>query len=169
MESLAWLQCVNGALKGRREHFQLIRLEKSFGPFCRQLFFLHRGEVLPELPGTAKNDVLELQYQDFEELLAKENPEALNFVLLDGEHPVGRLVIEEKEGDIEILNFVMLPQCRNRGLGGDLVLAMQEAASSQKNSLSIVIFKDNPSLDLFVRKGFTKQPIADGYLRCRWS
>jgi GNAT superfamily N-acetyltransferase len=76
----------------------------------------------------------------------------------DGD-PIGRLYLFRGKFDVRIVDIMLLPESRNAGLGGALLLAIQDEARSDGRTVSIHVERFNPALSLYQRLGF--QPVSE--------
>ena len=96
-------------------------------------------------------------------------PDADYSVILADERPIGRLSIARQPDAIHIIDIALLPDHRNRGIGGALLReALAEAAEAGK-PVRLRVARFNRALGLYTRLGF--RPIADEgvYLLLEWS
>ncbi len=82
----------------------------------------------------------------------------LDVVVLGGE-PVGRLYVARWRAEIRIMDIALLPEHRNRGLGGALLRDLLEEAAATGRRLTIHVERYNPALRLYRRLGF--EPVGE--------
>jgi ribosomal protein S18 acetylase RimI-like enzyme len=80
----------------------------------------------------------------------------------------GRLYLFRGPTDLRIVDIVLLPPWRGRGVGGELLRAIQREAGGR--NVSINVERHNPAQRLYRRLGFVEDEAdSDGvYLRMNW-
>lgn len=78
----------------------------------------------------------------------------LDVVELDGE-PAGRLYVHRGPRDIRIMDILLAPGFRGRGVGAALLRGLIAEATASGRVLSIHVERDNPARRLYERLGFT--------------
>jgi len=76
-----------------------------------------------------------------------------DLIVLDDE-PIGRLYVARWKEEIRIMDIAMLPEPRNRGIGGGLLRDLLEYAAATNRRLTIHVERYNPALRLYRRLGF---------------
>lgn len=76
-----------------------------------------------------------------------------DLILLDSE-PVGRLYVARWREEIRIMDIALLPDYRNRGIGGGLLRDLLAEAAATSRRLTIHVERYNPALRLYRRLGF---------------
>ena len=82
---------------------------------------------------------------------------SFDVIEVDGE-PAGRLYVNRGSEDIRIIDVVLLPEHRGRGIGSALLRSLLEEAGEARKSVSIHVEIHNPARRLYERLGFL--PIA---------
>jgi len=77
----------------------------------------------------------------------------LDLILLDDE-PVGRLYVARWREEIRVMDIALLPEHRDRGIGGGLLRELLEEAAATNRRLTIHVERYNPALRLYRRLGF---------------
>ncbi len=77
----------------------------------------------------------------------------LDLIALDDE-PIGRLYVARWREEIRIMDIALLPEHRNRGIGGALLRDLLEEAAATSRRLTIHVERYNPALRLYRRLGF---------------
>jgi ribosomal protein S18 acetylase RimI-like enzyme len=82
--------------------------------------------------------------------------------------PVGRLIVDRRESEINIVDIALLPDARGAGIGTRYLRELMDESGRAGKPLSIHVEKYNRALRLYQRLGF--QPIADKgiYLLMEW-
>ncbi len=82
----------------------------------------------------------------------------LDLIVLGGE-PVGRLYVARWKEEMRIMDIVLLPEHRDRGVGGGLLRDLLAEAAATGRRLTIHVERYNPALRLYQRLGF--EPVGE--------
>ncbi|MDH3602304.1 MAG: GNAT family N-acetyltransferase [Candidatus Tectomicrobia bacterium] len=91
-----------------------------------------------------------------------------DLILLD-EQAIGRLYIERTEDAIHIIDIALIPEYRNRGIGGVLLADLLDEATTSCKRVQIYVEKFNPALRLYQRLGFRELEDNGVYYYMEWS
>jgi ribosomal protein S18 acetylase RimI-like enzyme len=127
-------------------------------PFIRQLFKASRaGEFSAAgLPEAALDILLEQQFRAQAAGYAAQFPQALSLIVLYQDEPIGRLILQIGESRWHVIDVVLLPSTRGRGIGTDLIEAVARAAQHQgARELNLTVLSGNAAARrLYARLGF---------------
>jgi ribosomal protein S18 acetylase RimI-like enzyme len=124
--------------------------------FLCRLYASTRREELAPVPWSEEQKAvfLRMQFEAQHRHYQQHYPGArFDLVLADGE-PIGRLYVEEWPSQIRLIDIALLPEQRNRGLGGRLLRDVMAEAERAGKPLTIHVEKFNPALRLYRRLGF---------------
>ena len=76
-------------------------------------------------------------------------------VCLDGE-PIGRLYVDRRPGEFRIVDIIVLPEFRSRGVGTKLLRDILAEAHIAQMPVRIHVERFNPALRLYGRLGFSQ-------------
>lgn len=109
------------------------------------------------------------QFSAQQDFYSKKYPEADHSLILVQDRPVGHLYLARTDDQLRIVDFTVLPEYRNAGVGSYLLKELQDEASSTGKQLLIYVETFNPSLSLFERLDF--KPIEEHgiHLLMQWS
>jgi ribosomal protein S18 acetylase RimI-like enzyme len=82
--------------------------------------------------------------------------------------PVGRLYLQAKTTQLYIVDVALLPECRGRGLGTELLQALQDAAAAEDRGVGIMVEKFNLAMRLYRRLGFADVADHGVYQEMEW-
>jgi ribosomal protein S18 acetylase RimI-like enzyme len=93
-------------------------------------------------------------------------PDASCWVVLDGEKPVGRIVIDW--GDVSDANdgshcvdIAVIPPEHGKGIGTKLLRAWISESSKLRRNAILQVLADNPAFALYERLGFTQSAVSE--------
>jgi len=78
--------------------------------------------------------------------------------------PAGRLYLQEAISQIRIIDIVLMPEWRGKGVGTALLEAVIVAAQRRGKAVGIFVEKFNPALRLYRRLGFVEVGDTEVYL-----
>lgn len=128
-------------------------------PFLRLLFDSHCDHLRAlGLPPPALQALIDQQYTcrvaDYE----RRFPRACTLVALAGDEPVGSLVVNDDDAALHIVDLVVAPSARGRGLGRALVRHVQAQAQEREVGRQAVTLGVDPmnqrALRLYLALGF---------------
>ena len=125
--------------------------------FLAELFALDRAQefVAAGLDGPALATILQVQYQGQQTTYRGQFPNA-EFLVVEREGtPIGRLVLDRGDERITIVDIVITPAERQRGLGTALLTRILAEADASGAVVDLRVAVGNPALALYQRLGFT--------------
>jgi ribosomal protein S18 acetylase RimI-like enzyme len=90
-----------------------------------------------------------------------------SLILEDGQ-PIGRLYQNHLPDDVRIMDIVLMPEHRRRGIGRVLVQEVLDAARRDGKTVSIHVEAYNPALHLYESVGFRQIETNGPYLLLQW-
>ena len=81
---------------------------------------------------------------------------------------IGRLYLAEVENEIRLMDIVLLPEMRNRGIGGDLTRAVLAFARGTGWKVTLHVEEENPAKRLYDRLGFEVVGEQTFYKKMAW-
>ena len=138
--------------------------------FLHQVYADSRAEEmkLVDWDDIQKTSFLKMQFDAQHEYYIKQFSDAA-FDIIEFEHiPIGRLYVERRTGEIRIIDIALLTEYRNRGFGGCLLKGLLDEATTNNNSVSIHVEKNNPALSLYKKLGFIQVEDQGVYYLMKW-
>lgn len=86
-------------------------------------------------------------------------PEAEASIILVEDRAVGRLLIDESDREVTLVDIALLPEQRNSGIGTRLIRQLLDRASTSAKPVRLQVLKSSPALRLYQRLGFV--PVAE--------
>jgi RimJ/RimL family protein N-acetyltransferase len=129
-------------------------------PFIRHLFKTARAESFAavQLPPASLDALLEQQFRAQSAGYAAQFPDALSLVIARHDEPIGRLILGNDTLCWRIIDILLLPSVRGRGVGTDIIRAVAQAARAQgAHALTLAVLASNlAARKLYGRLGFVE-------------
>lgn len=77
-------------------------------------------------------------------------------ILIDGV-PAGRLYVDRQKNKIVVIEISLLPEFRQRGIGGSILRTLVQEADQDGLSMSLHVERNNPILSFYTQLGFCKK------------
>ena len=125
-------------------------------PFIAALYASTRTEELAVTgwPDEVKSAFLEQQHRAQHHHYQTHYPGAEWLIVERDGAAVGRLYLQQHEGDIRLIDIALLPACRRAGIGGAMIGDLLEWASGLGKSISLHVEPNNPVRPFYLRLGF---------------
>ncbi len=146
-------------------------VEAADEPFLYRVYAGTREEELAPVPWTAaqKDAFLRQQFAAQHRHYREHYPDAAFGIVLCDSVPAGGLYVARWPDEIRIVDIALLPEYRNRGIGGALLrdLLAEGARTGRRVSIHVELF--NPAWRLYERLGFAPVANRGVYLLLEWS
>lgn len=140
--------------------------------FLHRVYASTRIEELARVPWTEaeKDAFTRMQYNAQAAHYARYyTTAAFDVIEVDGQ-PAGRLIVDRWPAQIRIVDIAVLPEFRRKGVGSQLIAAVQAEGRATGLPVSVHVERFNPALRLYERMGFQVDSEADDvYLLLRWT
>jgi GNAT superfamily N-acetyltransferase len=125
-------------------------------PFLLELYASTRAAELALVSWTVEQQqaFVSMQFAAQQDYYQKQYPGASHEIVLAGDRPIGQLYVARLEEEIRIIDFILMPEQRNAGIGSFLLKRLLHEAASAGKVIKIYVEEFNPSLHLFERMGF---------------
>lgn len=125
-------------------------------PALRVLYLRHRWPEFAMLPlaDEQKAALLDTQFTIQRQQYRARHPDHGFYVLACDGAVIGRLMLGLGEGAIAILDILVDPDWRGRGVGAAVLAAVAERARASARAVTLHVDKGNPALRLYQRTGF---------------
>jgi GNAT superfamily N-acetyltransferase len=134
--------------------------EATDEPFIRHLFKTARAEsfAIAQLSPAALDAVLEQQFHAQSAFYAAQFPDAVSLVIACHDEPIGRLILLRAALCWHIIDIVLLPSARGRGVGTEIIHGVAQAAREQgAHELTLAVLASNVAARrLYGRLGFVE-------------
>jgi ribosomal protein S18 acetylase RimI-like enzyme len=81
-------------------------------------------------------------------------PSAEESIIIQGDLPVGTMMISRHSGEIRLVDIAVVSEYRNRGIGGALIGALIAEATGSATVLRLNVLQGSPAIHLYERLGF---------------
>ena len=124
--------------------------------FLFNVFCSARSELTEslDLPDAQKQQLMWIQFQAQRDAYTKQSPNADFDLLLADEKPAGHFYAQRGPESFVLIDITLLPEQRNKGIGGTLVQQLLAEACAAGKPLNAHVRKDNPAWRLWERLGF---------------
>jgi ribosomal protein S18 acetylase RimI-like enzyme len=108
-------------------------------------------------PAQQQESFLRMQFRARRASYAISHAGAQESILIEGDVPIGILIVARSPGEIRLVDIAFLPEYRGRGLGAQVLsdLIRESVAASLPFRLSVA--RGNPALRLYLRLGLVPQ------------
>src|SRR6185437_2544604 len=101
------------------------------------------GLALIPVPDPVRRHLLEMQFRAMTEGYRSMFPGARYDVITLNEAPIGRLITDVTEGFFHIVHIALLPEWRNRGIGGALMASVLDEPRRRGMRCEATVAPDN--------------------------
>jgi len=136
-----------------------------------ELYASTRAEELALVPWTdeQRQAFVRLQFAAQQDHYRKQYPLAIHEIVLVNERPIGQLYVARLEHEMRIIDFTIMPDQRNAGVGSVLLRRLLNEAGLAARVVRIYVEDFNPSLRLFERMGFKAVAKEGMHLLMEWT
>ncbi|MFD2368662.1 GNAT family N-acetyltransferase [Brevibacillus sp. GCM10020057] len=80
----------------------------------------------------------------------------------------GRMIVDETDRELHLVDLSLLPALRNQGIGTRLLQQLQREAGQQNKALALSVYLSNPARRLYERLGFSVVSEDGLYVKMKW-
>ncbi len=144
--------------------------------FLFELFVFSRERELSPLPAAIRDIVARQQFESYGVATTTTYPKAENLIVevplaVDGlsmPAAAGRLLVDDNDERLLVIDMAIHPDHRNRGLGAALLQMMMEKCRRDGKILQGSVSPYNPARRLYARLGITERQAGHGYIGLEW-
>jgi ribosomal protein S18 acetylase RimI-like enzyme len=122
--------------------------------FLRQLFASTREAEFASLSEAQREMLIVMQFNLQRQQYSAGYPQAEHNIILLDERTVGRVLVDEGDREITLVDIALLPAYRNLGIGTCLLDQLLARAAKANKAVRLHVFKTNPAQLLYKRLGF---------------
>jgi ribosomal protein S18 acetylase RimI-like enzyme len=124
--------------------------------FLLALYASTRASEMEQLEWSTqqKNDFLAMQFRAQTLHYDEYYPDAQLAIIENDDVPIGRLYVDRREREIEIIDIALVPAMRGRGIGKRLLEQLLDEGRSTARRVRIYVEHFNPARGLYDRLGF---------------
>jgi ribosomal protein S18 acetylase RimI-like enzyme len=115
-----------------------------------------------------KQALLKMQYDARRFQYDEGYPQAEASIILLDDCSAGRLLVNEGELEITLVDIALLPEYRCAGIGTQLVQDLLDHATIARKPVKLHVLKTNPALRLYGRLGFLQVSDQSMYVEMMW-
>lgn len=101
-------------------------------------------------------------------ILPRSFPEAEHKIILAGNVPIGRTIIDRKSDELRLVDIALLPDFRNCGIGALLVQQLLDEGRERHLPVRLQVFKYGDAVRFYERLGFQSIDDDGSYLKMEW-
>lgn len=132
--------------------------------YSTKTFFYELG-----LPLDVAQSMLEQQYRLQQVSYREQYPNAIIYILCYQQQAVGKLMLDTNEHRVHLVDFIIAPSMRGRGLGSAILEAVKLEARQRQLPVHLSVESENTQAkSLYLRHGFQFQSRSDTYESMRW-
>lgn len=145
-------------------------LAKADLPFVAALYASTRAE---EVAATGWSEEMQQAFLDHQ-FQAQHNhyqghyPTAAWLVVEAGGEPIGRLYLDDREGDLHLIDISLVPGRRGGGIGTAIMEDLLDWARTRGKTMTLYVEPPNPARRLYERFGFATEGEAGVYEMMVW-
>src|SRR5512140_3584447 len=134
-------------------------------PFLQALYASTRLDEMALVPWTPDQKSAFVQMQNHAQRRSYQDqyPQSQTYVVEEGGHPVGRMIVDRSAAAILLMDIALLPEHRNHGLGSALLRDLLDEADRDHRAVQLHVEDFNPAMRLYLRLGFVKTGEAGIY------
>jgi len=111
---------------------------------------------------------LRMQFAARERAYAGQYPRADYGIIVRGDRPIGRIVVDRGEAAITLVDIALLAAHRNAGIGTTLIQDLQAEATAAGKRVRLQVVKSNRAVRFYERLGFSVIGDSGVYLAMEW-
>lgn len=101
-------------------------------------------------------------------ILPRSYPNAEHIIILAGNVPIGRTIIDRKSDELHLVDIALLPDFRNCGIGALLVQQLLDEGRERQLPVRLQVFKYGDAVRFYERLGFRLIDDNGSYLKMEW-
>ncbi|MBX3653129.1 MAG: GNAT family N-acetyltransferase [Ramlibacter sp.] len=138
--------------------------------FLVALFSDSRPDLhVPGMDPVALGQLIQMQYRVQQVGFSHHFPQAQSFLIGLDQRWVGRVVIDEGDTDLRLVDLAVLTAERRKGVASAILSSIQQSASERGKSVSLAVSKFNPgAIALYLSHGFSVSGEDEMFMQMVW-
>ena len=116
-----------------------------------------------------KQTFFKMQFMVRQQQYCRVYPRAIDSIILLDSEPIGRLLVDQDERYLVLIDIAVLPLHQNRGVGTKLVQSLLEEAAAAGKSVRLHVLATNPAMRMYQRLGFVATDEDGVYVEMKWA
>lgn len=139
--------------------------------FLRALFGSARPELaLLPLPPAQLEQLITQQYEWQQKSYLSQFSTAENWIIETQSGPVGKIMLHRSESQVHIIDFIIAPDWRSRGVGRTILVALKHYVELTACALRLSVDRQNiRAKRLYVQQGFIVSQTSETHEQMVWS
>ncbi len=139
-------------------------------PFLFELFCSTRWDEISSwgLEPKMAEQILHMQWRAQTQAYQQQFPHMKHCIIFADKKKAGRIIVDQTQNEIHVVDISVLPAFRNQGIGTHLLREWQREASETEMPLTLSVYASNPARRLYDRLGFSVSFTDDLYVRMQW-
>lgn len=139
-------------------------------PIWLELYADTRREEIASFGWTEEQSkhFVHMQYNLQKQSYSQQYPDAQRLTIWRGDNRIGRLMYDESDQSIALIDISIFTPYRRQGIGSSLLRSLQQQAQSRRKSILLHVYAHNPARELYHRLGFAIIQDAYPYVAMQW-
>lgn len=129
--------------------------------FERELFAGSLDAAFDQLDDAVRAQLVDTQFEMRERAYAAEHPDAVRSIVLYDGAPVGRLVVDESDSTIHLIDIAIVPGMRRTGIGSEVFAVLVDRALRSGHPIVLHVERSNTPAIAFYRSHGCREVAAD--------
>lgn len=153
------------------DEFNLRLATENDEEFLRALFYSARPELaLLPLPPEQLTQLMRQQYQLQQHSYLNQYPQLEQWIIATQSAPVGKIMFERLQSTVHIIDFIITPEWRGRGIGRSILTSLKTHTDATGCMLSLQVDRQNFNAKrLYHQLGFVTSQSSDTHEFLIWS
>jgi len=111
---------------------------------------------------------LKMQFDARSSCYRTQFPKAADRIVEMQKTPIGRMLVDEEQGGLRLIDIALLSEHRNRGIGSFLLRNLMQQCGKRGQALRLQVLQGSPALQLYLRLGFQQTSTDEIYAQMEW-
>lgn len=118
----------------------------------------------------AEENFIKMQFEMQKRAYAMQFANALHSIVLVCNEPAGRILVDQRDDAIALVDITISPEFQNKGVGTAVIKHIQGQAAGKNLALVLTVDKGNPrALELYTRLGFVRKEENEMTIWMKWT